>query len=231
LAKTDPKKAADMLAKMDSPDKGAAYHAVAAQYGAANFDEAQAWIRTLPAGEQAAALAAAIGGLSDRDPAAAARQVALMEAGDAKDRLIPDVVGDLARMDPQTAADFLKQQDSERAQRDAMGRLMPTWVAQNSEAALSYANSLPEGNVRDSALQSYVWSNNTGDPQATVQVAETISDERDRNRSIGITVSRWMREDPEAARAYVQQSTTLSDQAKERILEGRGWGWGGRGRR
>lgn len=230
IAKTDPKKAAEMLASMDSPDKAAAYRTVAAQYGASNFSEAQAWIRTLPADEQAAALAAAIGGLSGNDPVAAAKQASLMEAGDTKDRLVSEVVGDLARVDPQAAADFLKD-GSERAQRESMGQLMPAWVAQDSSAALSYANSLPAGNVQDSALQSYVWSNNTAAPSDLIQVAETISDDGDRNRTVGIAAARWMREDPVAAKAYVEQSTAISDNAKQRILEGRGmWGGGGRGR-
>ena len=228
VAKTDPKKAAAMLAGMTGDDKGEAYRSVAAQYGASNFTEAQAWIRTLPADDQAGALAAAIGGLSNSDPASAAKQVALMEAGDAKDGIISDVVEDLARMNPQAAADFLKQQDSERAQRDSMRELMPTWVAQNPGAALAFANSYPVGNVRDSALESYVWSNNSAEPADLIKVAETISDEGDRDRAVGVAASRWMREDADAAKAYVQQSTTLSDDAKQRIIEGRGmWGGGG----
>jgi hypothetical protein len=41
---------------------------------------------------------------------------------------------------------------------------------------------------------------------------------------------RWMREDPAAAKEYVQGSTGLSDEAKERILEGRSIWDGRRGR-
>ncbi len=230
VAKTDPKKAAEMLATMSSTDKSDAYQAVAAKYGALNFSEAQTWIRSLPVEEQAEALASAIAGLSNNDPQAAAKQVALMEAGSAKDGAISDVVKDLARLNPQAAADFLKQQDSEKAQRSAMNELIPTWVAQNASAALDYANSFAAGSIRDSALQSYIWSNNTANPADLVKVAETMTDEGDRNRSVGIAAARWMREDAAAAKAYVEQST-LSDNAKEHILDGRGmFGGGGRGR-
>jgi len=229
VAKSDPRKAAEMISQMG------AYRSVAAQYGALDFVDAQTWIRTLPPEDQAAALASAIGGLSNTDPAAAAKQVAAMEAGDAKDRLIPDVVQDLARKDPAAAAEFLKQQESERAQRDGMRELMPTWTSQNPTAALAYANSFPQGNVRDSALQAYVWSNNTGAPSDLIKIAATIEDQGDRDRSIGITAMRWMREDPKAAKAYVEASTDLSDEAKQRITEGRGMfgggGPGGGGRR
>ncbi len=235
VAKSDPKKAAEMLAGMTGDDMGRAYDSVAAQYGASNFSEAQAWIRTLPADEQAGALAAAIGGLSNTDPEAASKQIAQMEAGDEKDRAVEAVVEDWARINPQAAADFLKTQESERAQRDGLRQLMPAWVAQNAGAALTYANSLPQGNVRDSALQSYVWSNNSANPSDLVKVAEGIADEGDRSRTMGMAYGRWMREDETAAKAAVEQSTALTDEAKQRILEGRGmWGGGpgggGRGR-
>jgi hypothetical protein len=232
VAKTDPKKAADMLSTMSGEDLGDAYRSVATRYGAANFDEAQAWIRTLPADQQADALAAAISGLSNQDPQAAARQLAQMPDGDAKNDALSTVVRDWARVDPAAAADLLKKQTDEGALRDGMRQLIPTWVGQNPVAALDFANSYEPGPVRDSALQTYVWSNQSAPPSDVIRVAETITDEGDRSRAVSIAAARWMRESPEEARAYVEQSTALSDGAKENILEGREpWGRGrGRGR-
>jgi hypothetical protein len=229
VAKSDPKKATEMLAGMTGEDLRDAYRSVASQYGATNFSEAQAWIRTLPADDQGRAMASAIGGLSNKDPMEAARQVELMAPGDDKDRVVGDVVEDLARVDPSSAAEFLKKQDGEQALREGMRQLMPTWVAQNPQAALTFANSYEPGEVRDSALQAYVWSNNSSAPSELVKIAETITDEEDRNRTLGIAAVRWMREDADAAKAYVQQSATIPDEAKQRILDGRGM-WDGRGR-
>lgn len=229
VAKTDPAKAASMLSSLNGTDLADAYRSVATQYGASDFNAAQAWIRTLPADQQAEALASAIGGLSNKDPEAAARQLSLMQDGDAKNDIIGEVVGDWARVNPTAAADLLKKQTDEGAQR-GMSQLMGAWVRLDPTAALAYANSYEAGSVRDSALQSYVWSNQTGNPSDLVQVAETISDEGDRNRSIGIATARWMREDEAAAKTYIQQSTTISDEAKQRILDGGGM-WGGRGGR
>ncbi len=230
VAKTDPAKAASMLTSMSGTDLKDAYRSVATQYGASDFSAAQAWIRTLPADQQAEALASAIGGLSNKDPEAAAKQLALMQDGDAKNRVVGEVIGDWARVNPTAAADLLKKQTDEGAQRDGMRQLMPAWVGQNPAAALQYANSYDPGPVRDSALQSYIWSNQSGAPADLVKVAETITDEGDRNRSIGIAAARWMREDEAAAKAYIQQSTTIAEDAKQRILEGGGM-WGGRGGR
>lgn len=232
VSKTDPKKAAELLASM-SGDKSSAYRSIAANYGAQNFAEAQAWVRTLPADDQADAMASAISGLSNKDAQAAARELASMAAGEAKDRAVQDVVGDLARVDPKAAAALLKQQGSENAQRNGIRELIPAWVSQDPAAALTYANSLEVEKNRDSALQTYVWSNNKGAPADLVKVAETITDQGDRDRSIGIAAARWMREDATAAKAYVEQSTILSDDTKQHIIEGRsmwGGGRGGRGR-
>ena len=230
VAKTDPRKAADMLGKMAPEERASAYRSVASQYGALDFGEAQIWIRTLPTDEQANALASAIGGLSNNDPFTAAKEVAKMQAGDAKDGLIADVVKGLARKDPQAAADFLKEQTSESAQRDSMRQLMPALTAKNPIAALAFVNSYQPGPVRDSAAQAYVWSNSKGSPVEVIQVAESITDDGDRDRTVGIAAMRWMREDAPAAKAYVAASTSLSEEAKKRISEGRGMWGGGRGR-
>lgn len=230
VAKTDPAKAVTMLAQMDEADRPGAYRSIAAQYGASDFAAAQSWISSLPADQQASALASAIGGLSNKNPKQAASELSKMEAGDAKDRLIPNVVGDLARVDAQAAVDLLKSQDSERAQRDSMRDLMPTLVGKDPAIALQLVNSYEPGKVRDSAAQAYIWSNNKEAPANLIKVAETITDEGDRNRTVGMTAMRWMREDEAAAKEYVASSTVLSDEAKQRITDGEGmWGGGNRG--
>lgn len=229
IAKSDPRAAAAMIGQMDAGDRANAYRSVASQYGALDFSEAQTWIRSLPADDQAAALASAIGGLSNTNPTEAAKQVALMEPGDARNRVMGDVVQDLARVDPQSAADFLKQQSGDDgALRQGMRDLIPTWSNQDPKAALAYANSF-DGQVRDSALQAYVFSNNTTPPSDLIKVASTIEDDGDRDRAIGMTAARWMREDKEAASAYIEASSDLSDEAKERLTSGGGMFGGGRG--
>ena len=230
VAKTDPRKAAELIANMDPDQRASSYRSVAAQYGALDFAEAKTWIGTLPADEQERALASAIGGLSGKDPVEAAKQVSTMKEGETKDRLVGDVVRDLARKDPQAAQDFLKEQTSEQAQRDAMRDLMPALTGKNPIAALAFVNSYQPGPVRDSAAQAYVWSNNSGEPADLIKVAESITDNDDRNRTVGIAAMRWMREDPTAAKAYVEASTSIPDEAKQRIIEGRSmWGGGRRG--
>ena len=150
---------------------------IASEWARQDPTGAMAWAGSLNT-EKNQAMSAVIGEIAKTDPQAASVQVAAMTAGDSKDRAIGSVVNDWARVDPQAAAEFLKQQNSAQAQQDSMRQLMPTWVSQDSSAALAYANSYEAGPVRDSALQSYVWSHNTAAPADLVKVAETITDDQ-----------------------------------------------------
>lgn len=228
VAKLDPAKASKMLAGMSGEDFTDAFRNVARSYGAKNFEEAQAWIKSLPADQQDEALASAIGGLSSDDAAAAAAaQVKLMSQGAAKDRAVAEVVGDIARDDPKYAAEFLQDQGGDDAKRLSMRELMSSWVNKDAPNALAYAFALEAGDVRDSALQAYVMANTAADPSQVILVAENIQDEGERIRSMSIAATRWMREDAAAARVYVEQSEIFSESDKNRILNGGGW-FGGR---
>ena len=228
VAKLDPAKASKMLAGMSGEDFTEAFRSVARSYGAKSFEEAQAWIKSLPTGQQDEALASAIGGLSSDDAAAAAAaQVKLMSQGAAKDRAVAEVVGDIARDDPKYAADFLQDQGGDDAKRLSMRELMSSWVNKDAPNALAYAFALEAGDVQDSALQAYVMANTAADPSQVILVAENILDEGERIRSMSIAATRWMREDAAAAKVYVEQSQILPEAEKDRILNGGGW-FGGR---
>ncbi len=235
VAKTDPKKATEMLALMDPADRAGAYRDVAAQYGASDFSSAQAWIQGLPADEQAGATASALKGLASRDPQSAFRELNQMASGASKDQAITLAISELGRMDPKAASDLITSQTSPLSQRNSLRELMPTWTNQNPTAARAYIETFAPGPVRDRAAQEYVIANTTQPAKELIILADSITDERDRSRAVGITAMRWMREDPPAAKAYIQGSNSLSDDAKQRLMNGGGfWGrgrGGGGGRR
>lgn len=218
VAREDPAKAAGMLSGIDPEAAGDSYRAIAESYGGKDFAAAQAWIQGLPADQQQGAMAAAISGLARTDPSAAAAQVATMEDGGSKDRAVRNVVGSMAMQDPQAAAQFLTENGSADAQESSMRELMPAWVAKDPDGALNYAMQMEEGGTRDRAISSYVWSNQQASPADLVQVAENISDERSRSRTVGWMASRWMREDEEAAKAYIESSDAITDRTREHIL-------------
>ena len=229
IAMTNPQKAVQLAATMEGEAKTSAYESIASQWGAKNFSEAEAWIKSLPAEEQDTAMASAIRSLANQDPQAASTKIAAMADGDAKNRAIGEVVDTWSRENPKAAAAWLSSQSAEASGR-AMRELMGNWARQDDAGALSYLTAQPAGEARDQATQAYVWSNRSSDPKSVMTLAESIADEGDRQRAVGVAAMQWMQSDPEAAKAYIASSTTISDEAKQRLQEGGGrGGFGGRG--
>jgi hypothetical protein len=230
LAGTDPTKAAQIASTLSGDEQARAYGDIAEKMASKDFASAEAFIQGLPAEARDRAMSEALNVLARTDPQAAAAKVANLAAGRDRDRAIEGVAEGWARQDPAAAAAWVSQQQTEDMD-DAMRPVIAAWAGRDSAAALSWINSQPEGEVRDEAIGTYIWTNRSSDPQATLQLAESISDEGDRNRSIFMATRRWMQQDREAATAYIQQSTAISEEAKQRIIEGGGRGWGGPGGR
>jgi hypothetical protein len=228
LASADPTKAAQIASTLTGRDKAAAYGDIAEKLAQKDFASAESFINGLPADVRDRALSDALNVLARTDPQAAAAKLSTMAAGDERDRAISNIAEGWARQDPAAAAAWVSQQTTEDMN-DAMRPVIASWAGRDSAAALSWIQSQPQGEVRDGAIGTYIWTNRSGDPQSTIQLAESISDEGDRNRSIFMATRRWMEQDREAATSYIQQSTTLNDETKQRLLEGGGGrgGWGG----
>lgn len=230
LAKSDPAKAVTILPSMQGINLDQANQTIAHQYGASNFDAAKSWISTLPAEQRDRAMAEAISGLSAKNPDLAAQQLQLIQPGNARDQALAKIVKDMSYQNVSEAGNLLKTNASDgKISEPAVRELMPVWVGQNPAGALEFANSLG-GDGKDTALQMYVWSNRTSPPQELVKIAEGISNQEDRNRTMGGAISRWMAEDEASAKAYVEQSSTLDEQTKKRLINGNGF-WDGGQRR
>jgi len=226
VANTDPAKAAGLAATLDGDARGDAYRTIAGQWGSTNFSEAEVWIRSLPSDQQDAAMASALAGLSRENPQLAAQKVATMPAGDSRNEAVATLASNWGRQDPAAAVSWLMQQDSDEAKSRAMRDVIPTWTAQNDAAAYAFVNSQPSGQVRDSAASAYVFSNRSNNPGAVMKIAESIEDEGNRMRTVGMAAARWMQQDSAAATTYIQQSDSIPDRLKERITEGGGMDWG-----
>lgn len=229
MASKNPAEAATIAAGLDADDQPRAYGEIAGKWATTDFVSAEAWIATLPAESRDRALAEALESYASVNPQAAAGKVSSMPDGDERDRAVNSVAAAYARQDPAAAAEWVSKQQTEDVD-DAIRSVIGTWANKDSSAALSFIQNQPQGELRDEAAATYIWSNNAGDPQAALQLAESISDENTRNRSLRMSVMRWMQEDRAAATAYVQSSSSFNDETKQSLIEGRG-GWGGGGGR
>lgn len=225
VAMTDPKKAAELAGSIDPADRGDAYRSIAQRWGASNFSEAEAWVRSLPTDQQGAAMASAIAGLSQDNPQLASTKVNAMTAGEDKDRAVRNLVENWSKTNPKEAAAYLLTQENAADQGGAIRDVVSNWTHQDNAGALTFINAQPAGELRDTAINAYVMSDRSSEPSALMSVAETIQDEGDRSRTMGMAAMRWMREDEAAAKEYIQASNSIPANMKERLLSNnRGFG-------
>ncbi|KAB2638996.1 MAG: hypothetical protein DVB26_07340 [Verrucomicrobia bacterium] len=234
VANTDPLKAAAMVAGMDAASQSGANEDIARKWGSQNFTAAEAWVHSLPADQQSAAMASAIAGLSKDNPQLAAEKAAALPAGDDRNSAVSTLAQNWSRQDPQAAAAWLVAQNDPAAASGAMREVMPNWVSQDVAAALAFVNAQQPGALRDSAVSAYIMGNSKSAPVDLVAMATTITDEGSRTRSMGMATMRWIQEDPTAANAYVQSSDAYTADQKARVAAGKSlWGggrrWGGGG--
>ena len=226
VAKTDPAKAAEMVGSMEADDQGAAYETIARQWGAKSFAEASAWANGLPEEQRGAAMSAAIEGLAQSDPVGAAGEISKMTDLEARRDAVPIVAKSYARSDVRGSIDWLNSLDDNDAKIDSMREVMPIWAASDSEAALGFIKSQNSPKVKDSAAETYIWSNRASKPTELVEVAGMITDEGSRGRATGIVAARWMQEDKEGATQFINGTDAINKDMKERLLSGRPM-WGG----
>jgi hypothetical protein len=231
VAKSDPAKAAEMVGGMAAGDQGGAYETIARQWGAKSFTEAAAWANGLPEDQRGGAMSAAIEGLAQSDPVSAAAEISKMTDADARRDAVPTVAKNYARSDVRGSIDWLSSLDDDDAKIDSMREVMPIWASSDNDAAVGFIKAQTSPKVKDSAAESYIWSNRSSKPAELVEVAGMITDDGSRSRATGIVAARWMQEDKAAATEFINGSSAINEDMKERLLSGRPmWGGDRRGR-
>jgi hypothetical protein len=136
-----------------------------------------------------------------------------LEALPFNERILASVLlfGKWAEVDPTAAMSFTDT--------------MPIWASADNNAAVGFIKAQTSPAVKDSAAESYIWSNRSSKPAELVEVAGMITNEGSRNRATGIVAARWMQENKAAATDFI------NDDMKQRLLSGRPmWGGDRRGR-
>jgi len=218
IATTDPERAAGLTSGLEGDALTKANVDIAKEWAKADWNGAESFINGLPADQRGDALGAAVRSLADDNPTLAAKKALEIPEGDSRDDAIESVAESMSRENPADAAAWVVANGSEKAQRDSMRNVIGNWVVQDPSAAKAWAVAQPDGELRDSAVSSYVMSDNNGSPAENIQLAETISDDRSRGWSIGMTTMRWMGEDPKAASNYLESSEFIDEGMKKRIL-------------
>lgn len=216
----NPAEAAAMISSIaDADTQKMAEKSLFSDWGKKNWDEAQTWIATLPADNQANALGLALRGLAGADPKAAAGKLTSIPEGAERDETASKIASKWSREDAVGAAEWLMESGSIEAQKSGVGSVVGSWVRQDVRAAYEFVNAQPKGELRDKASSAYIMYNRGGDAEQNFKLAVTIDSEDDRSSVIPMAAAMWARKDKEAALNFVNSTSNLSEKERELILQ------------
>ncbi|MDC0088366.1 hypothetical protein OAI07_02370, partial [Akkermansiaceae bacterium] len=222
IALSDPVEAVSLLGSISDEDSRVSVQKrVALQWGKEDWAATEAWVLSLPADQQSDTMDYALRGLSDADHLAAAEKFTSLANVEGLEGTMEAIARDWSATDPAAASAWVLENGTIAAQKESIGSVVRSWARSNKEEAYEFVTAQGVGEVRDAAASSYINSNFNGDTNENLALAETITDVDSRTRAIGVSVSGWLREDKEAATAYVNESPLLTDSQKESVLKQR----------
>ncbi|HTB63176.1 MAG TPA: hypothetical protein VK737_06270 [Opitutales bacterium] len=169
-----------------------------------------------PGDDRNAALYKAASALASVDPQAAwdaAQKIADDQVG-TRNHTLRNILKTLSASDPAKAATLLSQAPLPETSIDpnnTTGSIMGSWVMQDPQAASQWANTLPAGNTRDSAVVALVSAVVENDPKSAVAWADTMADPTIRGTLIQNIVSEWAKTDAAGATQALLDRKTGQD--------------------
>ena len=218
LSQQDPREALRMAATLGDDERGDAYESIAEAWAISDYTAADQWINSLGEGKEKVRFAA-IESLANVSPSQAARETTKLPAGEERDELVAEVSREWARQDAPAAFDWLTESGSESAVEEGIGRVVGALSREDPERVLDYIDAQAAGEVRDNAVQGYVYGNREAPPAETIRLAETISGEEDRQRAVTRVAYEWARQDPQATLRYLENAEAIGEESRQRISE------------
>lgn len=222
----NPQEALEWAQGLEGRDADAAVGSIFRQLAGEDPAQAAALAAGLSAEQREGAYRSIAREWGGKDFAAAEAWVNGLPAGE-RDAATAEAVRGLADDDPQRAARELGQIVDVEARRDAVRSVAANLTRSDAEAAREFVSSQPEGELRDTAVSTYIFSNRDGNVAENLELAESIGDDGSRQRAVASTAMRWMQDDREAALEYIQNTEVLAAETKERILNRAEDGGGG----
>lgn len=187
----------------------------------------QTWAERDPAGAAAAFGAAAVPGpgrlaqaigrsWSGLDPFAARTWIESLSDPTLQREAWTDFHLPVDQLGPDGAMDFIQSTMSEAARERMAERVAGDLGRKDPRAALLWAEQLPEGKVRSSALRSVLSDWSSTDPASAAAYASTLPEESWRADILHRAIDRWSVVDPDAALAWCQSLPPGSE--RDRVL-------------
>jgi hypothetical protein len=155
---------------------------------------------------------------SSMDPLAAANWLSSEAARPHADALVGGVSSRWAAFDPGAASNWAASFANPDLRNKAVSAVSTSWAQTNPAAAAQWIGSIGESQTRDTATAAFSAQIARSNPANAAQWATRISDPAKRSGSIQRIVGDWKKTDPNAARLFVQSSTVLPADLKQRLL-------------
>ena len=216
LAGNDPFRATELLTSMPrSVERGNALDAILPHLLTQGNDATRAWISEITDDSlRNGAMLRVAKRLAVTDPADTATWL-VANPGDATQRRMDDVYRTWANQDLDAAASSLTTLRDPENRSDALRGIVGSVAGKDPDAAIIMMNRHPD-DVNDRVVEDFVWNSFGNDPSVAVNEISRMTDERQRNRMYGRTVSRWMRQDSVAANSWME-SNPIPDNVREWI--------------
>jgi len=171
-----------------------------------NPQEATEWVLARPPSHaRAQLLSATLSAFVMKEPSAAMTMLERLSPAEKQD-LIPNVVMNWARTDPQAAAAWLEKQDDVQMYQRAFVMLAIVYAERDPDEALRWASSLPaeSGQIVMSQLIERIARD---DPERAGSIVRQIKEGPQRTRAIATIAQTWAQSDPRAALSWVQMQS------------------------
>lgn len=155
--------------------------------------------------------------LAQLSPAEAARWVAALPRGKEQEQATLAVIEHWMAIDPAAAGAWTTQFPEGPLRERAMSAVARAWGLRDWNATAGWLEALPPGSSREAAIGAFVTSADGYDIRLAVEWANRMESPEHRAMRVENTAGRWLREDPEAARAWLE-SAQLPSGVAERLL-------------
>lgn len=141
------------------------------------------------------------------DPAAAAAWIGQLPPGATRNAALRAVMPQYAQTNPEAALELAMSDLMPANDRTyIISQAMSIWAGKDQAAALAWANQLPEGNYRRSALLSIASKMAQDDPQAAIDFAMKEANGQTRTQMLSGVLQQWLTSDPYAGARWIQNN-------------------------
>lgn len=180
--------------------------------------DALEWANGLPDGpERDAFIAGACTMLPMMDPEEAIQKALLMSPGKAQTGIFKQAALWWVNRDAESAAAWCAALPAGPARTATLAAISGSWGGRDPVAAGQWLQSLRADDAGAQAAEAYIAAAAARRPDLAAQWVGSIPDETKRNEQVEIVARAWLRTDPAAAQAWLQQ-TSLPDKRKQRLL-------------